>query len=191
MGQESRDLTQLLVDVSRGRANATEELLPLVYEELRSLAWAKMRNERSNHTLQATALVHEAYLRLVDQTRITYHSRGHFYAAAACAIRRILIDSARRKNAQKRGGDWDRVDIDPQFEGMHRLDLLALDEALDELATVDPRAAQVVELRTFGGMTIDQTADLLDIGHATVERDWITARAWLLSKLGNGTADDA
>ncbi|MCB9844280.1 MAG: sigma-70 family RNA polymerase sigma factor [Phycisphaeraceae bacterium] len=180
---QTRDITQLLVDVSRGRADATEELLPLVYDELRKLAQSRMRRERPDHTLQATALVHEAYIRLVDQTRITFHSRAQFFSAASRAIRQILVDSARRKRSLKRGGDWERVELEPAIAEADRLDILALDEALTQLAGADPRAARVVELRVFGGVSIEQAAEMLGVSHATIERDWSAARAWLLARL--------
>lgn len=167
---------------------AWSDLLPLVYAELRRMASERLRRERRDHTLEPTALVHEAYVRLVDQTRATFQDRGHFYAIAARAMRHILIESARRRNASKRGGRRGRrslesAEFDVETPATDPLDLLALDEALGELAGADPRAARVVELRIFGGLSIDETADILGVGHATVERDQRAAQAWLLSRL--------
>jgi len=189
VASESPDVTQLLLDASNGRTDAAAELLPLVYDELKSIARRRMREERADHTLSATALVHEAYIRLVDQTRVTFHSRAQFLAAAARAMRQILVDAARQRDALKRGGGWERVDIEPSFVRTNTLDMIALDEALQQLAAADPRGAKVVELRAFGGMTIEQAAAVLGVGHATIERDWAAARAWLLSRLGE-TSDD-
>jgi len=194
MSTDHHDVTQLLEDASSGRAGAADALLPLVYAELRALAADRLKNERPDHTLQPTALVHEVYLRLVDQTRVTWRSRAHFFAAAANSIRRILVDSARKKKADKRGGGWQRVEIDAVkaddgSPGAGPADLLALDVALTELGEMDPRAARVVELRYFGGLGMTQVAEAAGTSLATVERDWASARAWLLGRLDH--PDDA
>jgi RNA polymerase sigma factor (TIGR02999 family) len=180
------DVTQILSKIESGDQKASEELLPLVYNELRQLAAARMANERVDHTLQATALVHEAYLRLVDVEQAQrWDSSGHFFSAAAEAMRRILIEQARRKAGPTAGGDHQRVDwselelVDDQFP----LDLLALDEALQRLAEHDPRSVEVVKLRFYAGLTIDQTAAVLGISPSTVKSDWLFAKSWLRAEL--------
>ena len=184
------DVTRLLQAIERGESQATEELLPLVYDELRRLARAHMGHERANHTLQPTALVHEAYLRLVGDTGARWDSRGHFFAAAAEAMRRILINRARDKKRLKRGGDRKRIDLD-QIESALQTDdvqLIALDEALAKLATEDATAAQIVKLRFFAGLNMRETAEMLGLAQRTAERQWAYARAWLYAELGR---DDA
>jgi RNA polymerase sigma factor (TIGR02999 family) len=177
------DVTQILSRIEAGDPTAAEKLLPLVYQELRRLAGAHMAREASDHTLQATALVHEAYLRLVN-TECVQHwdSRRHFFAAAATAMRRILVDAARSKHALKRGSGR-RVEFVDIAESTANEDLLALDEALGRLAAEDPLKAQIVELRYFVGMTGDQTAELLGISSSTVDRHWKFARAWLQTQV--------
>jgi RNA polymerase sigma factor (TIGR02999 family) len=180
------DITQILAAIEGGDPHAAAELLPLVYDELRKLARARMAEENPGHTLQATALVHEAYLRLVgpaDEPR--WASRGHFFAAAAQAMRRILVESARRKGTLKRGAEGERVAFDPeQFAAPERPeDLLALDEALDQLALDEPRVAELVKLRYFAGLTIPETADVLGVSPRTADAWWAFARSWLLAKL--------
>ena len=180
------EVTRLLEAIDQGDSHATAELLPLVYEELRRLARAHMAGERAEHTLQATALVHEAYLRLVEgATSRRWDSRGHFFAAAAEAMRRILIDSARRHASLKRGGDCQRIDLldQPTSTAANQIDLLALDEALAKLEAEQPDKAQLVKLRYFAGCTLDQTAELLGISRATAQRNWAYARAWLFGQL--------
>jgi RNA polymerase sigma factor (TIGR02999 family) len=175
------DVTRILDAIERGDAKATEELLPLVYEELRLLAAQKLAQERPGQTLQATALVHEAYLRLVGEGARQWNGRAHFFGAAAEAMRRILIDNARRKRRLKRGGDRDRVEIDHvelTVEGPSD-DLLALDEAISRLATVDERKAELVKLRYFAGLSLEQAADILGLSPTTAKRLWTYARAWL------------
>ena len=180
------DVTRILQDIEHGDAKAAGELLPLVYQELRRLAAFKMANEAPGHTLQPTALVHEAYLRLVDpgQTQ-QWDGRGHFFAAAAEAMRRILVESARRKKRLKHGGQLERVDVDAIDLPLPMPDdeLLALDEALDRLATVDLRAAAVVKLCFFVGLTQEQAAKELGLSLATAERLWSFARAWLFREM--------
>ncbi len=180
------DITQILHAIEHGDAKATDELLPLVYHELRRLAAHKMAGEASGHTLQPTALVHEAYLRLVGPGQAQqWDGRGHFFAAAAEAMRRILVESARRKKRLKHGVQLERVDVDAVELPLPMPDdeLLALDEALDRLATVDSRAADVVKLCFFVGLTQEQAAKELSISLATAERLWSFARAWLFREM--------
>jgi RNA polymerase sigma factor (TIGR02999 family) len=186
------DVTRILSAIEHGDPHAAEQLLPLVYDELRTLAAAKMAQEKPGLTLQATALVHEAYLRLVDRdTAQRWESRGHFFAAAAEAMRRILVENARRKAGPKAGGDRQRVDLDaiePPIEGP-RVDLIALDEALTALEAKDRRKADVVRLRFFAGLSIEQTAQALGISAATTNNDWSYAKSWLrLAMLGDEPA---
>jgi len=171
--------------ISGGDAAAADRLLPLVYEELRAQAGGQMQRERPDHTLQATAIVHEAYLRLVDQARASDADRNHFFAVAATTLRRVLLDHARTRGRAKRGGGWGRIELDPSVDwsGTRALDLLALDAALDRLAGLHERQARVVELRFFGGLTIAQTAEVLGVGTTTDEDDWALARAWLRREL--------
>ncbi len=178
--ETTHDVTRLLVDLQRGADGAADQLVPLVYDELHKLAVHYMRAERGDHTLQPTALVHEAYIRLVDQRNASWQNRSHFFGIAAQAMRRILVDHARRKRAGKREGG-DRVTLDESVaEAPQRsVDLIALDDALNKLASLDPRQARVVELRFFGGLDIEQTAESLGISPATVKRDWTFARAFL------------
>jgi len=180
------EVTRILSAMEHGEAHAAEQVLPLVYEELRRLAAQKLAQEKPGQTLQATALVHEAYLRLVDVDKVQrWDSRGHFFAAAAEAMRRILVDSARRHRAQKRGGGHERIDLPELAERAqgHPLDLLALDDALKELEEEHPQKAQVVKLRFFAGCTLEETAQLLGVSRATAQRHWAYARAWLFGHL--------
>ncbi len=180
------DVTQLLIDWSQGDRQALDRLMPLVYDELHRLARRFMRRERQSHTLQPTALVHEAYLKLVDQNRVAWQNRAHFFGVAAQLMRRITMVHVRDLRAAKRGGgEWLRVtlDSDLQLADQRAGDLIALDDALSDLATFDPRLARIVELRFFGGLQIDETAAVLGISKATVKREWQTARAWLHSEL--------
>jgi RNA polymerase sigma factor (TIGR02999 family) len=181
------DVTRILNAIERGDARAVDELLPLVYEELRLLAAQKLSQEPPGQTLQATALVHEAYLRLVGAERQDWVSRGHFFKAAAEAMRRILIDNARRKKSLKHGGGRRPVDLDESLavDGDSLAEqILALDEALAKLATQDRTKADLVKLRYFAGLTIEQAAKALDISHATAERYWDYARSWLRVEIG-------
>jgi RNA polymerase sigma factor (TIGR02999 family) len=176
------EVTRVLSAIEHGDSSAAEQLLPLVYEELRQLAAQKLAQEMPGQTLQATALVHEAYVRLVDVEQAQhFNSRGHFFAAAAQAMRRILVDNARRKNALRRGGDRQRLDLDLAEPEAPRLsdDLLALDAALQKLAAKDHRQAELVQLRYFAGLTMEQSAQCLGISLATANRWWNYARAWL------------
>jgi RNA polymerase sigma factor (TIGR02999 family) len=180
-------VTRILSSIRRGDPSAASQLLPLVYDELRKLAAQRMASERSGHTLQATALVHEAYLRLVEgDGRQRWDGRGHFFAAAAEAMRRILIDTARRHARPKHGGDLKRVDLDEAADlgQPSSIDLVALDEALAKLAAQEPVKAELVKLRFFAGLTIPDAAEVLGISHATAERYWTYARLWLYCELG-------
>jgi len=178
--QEPHSVTELLVAWAAGDEGSLERLTPLVYDELRRLARRHLAPERGD-TLQPTALVHEAYLRLIDQRSVNWQNRAHFYAIAARLMRRILIDHARRRVAERRGGGAIHMTLDEAVAvSMARsAELLALDEALGELATVDPRKSRVVELRFFGGLSVQETAEVLGVSEVTVMRDWRTARAWL------------
>ena len=188
------DVTRILSQIEQGDPEAAEQLLPLVYDELRKLAAQKMAQEKPGQTLQATALVHEAYIRLVDVEKAQHwNSRGHFFAAAAEAMRRILIGHARHRRSQKAGGHHQRLDlsdVDPEIQGP-QLDLIALDEALERLAARDPRAAALVKLRFFAGLTVPQAADAIGVSVATAENDWSYAKSWLrldLSDSDHGTS---
>ncbi len=186
--QIAHDVTVLLNASSRGDQDALGRLLPLVYEELRTLAGRHMQGERSDHTLQPTALANEAYLRLVGQREVDWRGRAQFFALAAQAMRRILVDHARRHAADKRGGDYRRVDMDV-VDSLDLQDqavnLLEIHNALARFSTIDPQAGRVVELRFFGGLTVEETAAVMDISERTVKRDWRAARAWLARELGD------
>lgn len=180
------DVTQILSRIESGDASAAESLLPLVYDELRKLAAAKLANEKPGQTLQATALVHEAYVRLVDSDQAQHwNSRGHFFGAAAEAMRRILVDQARHKRSQRGGGNYQRIglsSVEPVVQA-NQLDLLALDEALHQLAARDPRAAELVKLRFFAGLSVSEAAKALAVSVATAENDWAYAKSWLKLQL--------
>jgi RNA polymerase sigma factor (TIGR02999 family) len=182
------EVTRILSDLAQGRAHAAEELLPLVYEELRKLAAARLAEEAAGHTLNATALVHEAYLRLVEPADAArWDNRGHFFAAAAEAMRRLLVENARRKKREKHGGGRHRVElelVEPLLQGPSE-DLLALDEALTRLTAHDPIKAEVVKLRFFAGLTMPEIARSLDLSLATVERYWTFARTWLYAEMAD------
>ncbi|MEO8138575.1 MAG: sigma-70 family RNA polymerase sigma factor [Gemmatimonadota bacterium] len=179
------DVTRLLADLSGGHTGALERLLPLVYDELKQLAASQLRRERDEHTLGPTALVHEAFFRLVDQRSVSWQGRAHFFGVAAQAMRRILVDHARRRSAAKRGRQH-QVTLDSEAAGADEApadEVLAVDEALERLAAVDPRQAKLVELRYFAGFSIEEAAQLLEISPATAKRDWTFARAWLQREL--------
>jgi RNA polymerase sigma factor (TIGR02999 family) len=173
-----------------GDEAAAERLLPLVYSELRALAGAAMKRERPGHTLQPTAVVHEAFLRLVGSDQAAWKDRSHFIGIATRVMRQLLIDHARKRGTERRGGDLQRVslvDVEQVSDGQDEsVDVLALHQALDELAQLDPRQAQIVELRYFGGLTGDETAELLGVSRRTVNGDWLMARAWLHRRLSEG-----
>lgn len=177
-------VAELLDASSRGNASAFDELIPLVYDDLRGIAHRRLRSERTNHTLDTTALVHEAYLRLVDQREADWRDRAHFFAVAARAIRNVLVDYARRRKALKRGGgDVPPLQVDTAVGGSSVVDLLALDQALSRLAERDPRLERIVECRFFGGMTMAEAAEALGTSLRTVERDWRRAKAYLYREL--------
>lgn len=175
------NITQLLGALSGGDTSVVAQLAPLVYDALRGIAHNQLRYERANHTLNTTALVHEAYLKLVEQPEAEWENRAHFYAVAAQAMRRILVDYARKHRAQKRGGGAEKLPLDEALvmAPERAEELLALDEALAQLETLDARHAQIVEYRFFGGLTIEETANVLNLSPATVKRDWTLAKAWL------------
>jgi RNA polymerase sigma factor (TIGR02999 family) len=181
------DVTQILSQIESGDPSAAEQLLPLVYDELRKLAAAKLAHEKPGQTLQATALVHEAYMRLVSAERAQeWKSRGHFFTAAAEAMRRILVDNARRKKSVKRGGHLERAGLDENqlSTADSRIDLIDLDAALDRLAARDVRKAELVKLRYFAGLSVRQAADALGISESTAHADWAYAKGWLRLQLG-------
>jgi RNA polymerase sigma factor (TIGR02999 family) len=183
-GIPERDITALLKDWSGGDRAALEKLMPAVYEELRRLAAAHLRSERPDHTLQPTALVHEAYLRLADQRSVEWANRAHFFSIAARIMRRILVDHARRRRALKRDGAALRLTLAEAPSEDRGPELLALDSALTSLESLDPRQAKIVELRFFGGLSVEETAEAAGISTATVKREWRTARAWLRREIG-------
>src|SRR5271156_6830414 len=184
------DVSKLLLAWTGGEQSALDKLTPIVYQELHRLARRYMKGERPGHSLQATALVNEAYLRLVDYKRMQWQNRAHFFAVSAQGMRRILVEHARRQN-QKRGGDVQRVALDEAVVvgDAKPADLRALDDALNALGQVDPRKAHVVEMRFFGGLSVDETAEVLKVSAVTVMRDWNTAKAWLYRELAGETND--
>jgi RNA polymerase sigma-70 factor, ECF subfamily len=179
------DATILLAELKKGDKEAASKLIPIVYDELRRLADSYMRHERSDHTLQATALVHEAYLKLIEQRSVHWQSRAHFFGIAAQVMRRILLDHARGHLREKRGGGERTLPIEEAlvFAPEQSLDLVKLDQALERLTKLDPRQGKIVELRFFGGLTVEQTAESLGISPKTVKRDWSLAKAWLHGEL--------
>jgi RNA polymerase sigma factor (TIGR02999 family) len=188
------EVTRILEELQQGDPSAADQLLPLVYDELRKLAAQRLAQEKSGQTLQATALVHEAYLRLVDTEKVRHwNSRGHFFAAAAEAMRRILVESARRKQAQKHGGGLRRVNLDKMdaLAAAPPDDLLAFDEALQRLTRHDPKAAQLVGLHCFAGLTVEQAAEALDLSRTSAYRLWTFSRAWLHCQLAGGREADS
>ena len=186
-GSGDRDVTTLLLQWRQGDRSALDELIPLVYRELRRVARARLRGEQAGGALQTTALVHEAYLRFVDLHGLKFENRTHFFAVAARLMRQILVDHARRKHAGKRGGGAAVIAFDRESPAMTAdiVDLLALDRALDELMAVEERLCRVVELRFFAGLTIDETAAAVAVSTATIERDWTVAKAWLYDRLSS------
>jgi RNA polymerase sigma factor (TIGR02999 family) len=189
------DVTRLLVSWSQGDQAALEQLMPLVYGELRRLASSYLRRERSNHTLQSTALVHEAFLRLVNQRDVRWRNRAHFYAIAAQMIRRILVDYARSQHSEKRGSGAVKLALDeaiavPLKSGLD-LDLLALNSALDQLSHLDAGQSRIVELRFFAGLSIEETAEVMNLSPASIKREWNSARAWLFREITHQTIRDS
>lgn len=185
------DITQLLLAWHEGDRGALDDLMPIVYDELRKIAASYMRRQSPGHSLQTTALVNEAYLRLIDSRRVNWQNRTHFFAISAQLMRRVLVDFARSKNAQKRGGEGVRVTFDEamQVPAKKGTDVAALDSALNELAKLSRRQSQIVELRYFGGLTEEEIGEMLGLSSRTVRRDWSVARAWLFRRLSEGTSD--
>ncbi len=185
MKTEQQNVTGLLVQWCEGDQLASQQLFPLVYDELRRLARSHLRRERPDHTLQSTALVNEAYLRLIDQRRVQWESRAHFFGIASRMMRRILVDYARAKKACRRGGGARKVTLTDGVSpaDSRSIEVLELNDALETLASLDPTGARVVELRYFGGMTIEETAEVLDTSPSTVKREWRAARTWLFREL--------
>ena len=188
-----QEVTQVLVDWNKGDQNAPDRLMPLVYEELRKLARNYLQRERSDHTLQATGLVHEAYLRLVDQSSMSWQNRAHFFAVAAQVMRRILVDHARSHRAEKRGGEREKIEFDEALAPSDEkaVDLIALDDALQDLGKLDPRQSRIVELRFFGGLTNEEIGEVLEISPRTIKREWRLAKAWLRREIMGREPDAA
>ncbi len=192
MSDKPGDVTRLLQELGHGNPNAVNELTPLIYDELRRLAGACMRRERPGHTLQATALVHEAYLRLLGQHEVEWHNRAHFFAVAATLMRRVLLDHARKRHTAKRGSAPNKATLD---EGLliaeeHLDDVIAMDECLTRLAAIDPKQARMVELRFFAGLGVEEIAAVEEISTATVKREWASAKAWLHREMTGGKGRD-
>jgi RNA polymerase sigma factor (TIGR02999 family) len=187
------NLTQLLKSAQAGDKRALDELFPLVYDELRRVADRQLRGERAGHTLQPTALVHEAYLRLIEQHSVDWRNRAHFFGLAAEMMRRILVNYALKRQAAKRGGHVTRLALDDavSFAEQREVDLVLLDEALRRLAVIDPQQSRIVELRFFGGLTIEEVAEALGISDSTVKREWRVARAWLYQQISGASPDPA
>ena len=189
--EKTQEITQLLIKLSNGQRAAVDDLLPLIYDELRSLASNYLRRERVSHTLQPTALVHEAYLKLVDVNQVTWQNRAHFFGVAANLMRRILIDYARQHKADKRGGEFQKLALDENIDkaAEQSTELVALDDALEALSKIDPVKSRIVELRYFGGLTVEETAEVMGISTITVKRPWRMPKAWLYGQLSNDDAD--
>ena len=187
----SAEITELLIAWSGGNREALDDLIPVVYDDLRRMAAGYMQREPPGHPLQPTALVSEAYIRLVDQRRVKWRNRAHFFGVAAEMMRRILVDQARRRRAGRRGRDWERVTLtglDLALNEPSQLDVLALHESLERLAVFDPQQARIVELRYFGGLTIEEVAEVVGVSEATIAREWTIAKAWLRANL-SGESD--
>jgi RNA polymerase sigma factor (TIGR02999 family) len=192
MSDVAKEVTQLLKELRGGNEAAVDKLVPLLYGELRHMAAAYLSRERRDHTLQPTAVVHEAYLRLVEQKEVQWQNRQHFFGVAAQAMRRVLVDHARRHQSLKRGGEAGKISLESAMVAANdrSAELVAVDEALTRLAAVDPQQARIVELRFFGGLTVDETAKLTGISPATVKRDWNVAKAWLTREIGKVKRSD-
>ena len=182
---DQEDITQLLIELSNGNRSTLDDLMPLVYDELKRMAAGYLRRERIDHTLQPTALVNEAYMKLIDQTRVSWQNRAHFFGVAAQVMRRLLVDHARQHNAEKRFGGLEKLQLDENIDKAVELsgELVALDEALKNLAKVDEPMAKLVELRYFGGLTFEETAEVLGVSVVTAKRHWKLARSWLYGQL--------
>ena len=182
------EITRMLLELTDGNEEVVNQILPHIYDELRRLASSYLRRERSNHTLQPTALVHEAYMKLIDQSRVKWQNRAHFFGIAAQVMRRILMDHARKHTAEKRGGEAELLPIEEEILIVSHdksAELIALDDALQQLAEMDERKAKIVELRYFGGLSIEETAEVLGVSVPTVNREWRMAKAWLYSEIAN------
>jgi RNA polymerase sigma-70 factor, ECF subfamily len=188
MEKSPSEITLMIANIAKGDQGAGEALLPIVYQELRSLAGKYLRGQRRDHTLKQTALVHEAYLKMIDQTQARWNDRAHFFAVAAMAMRQILVNHAVARAALKRGGGRAKIAISENIEGPEQaeFDPIALDEALKKLAAFDERKSKVVELRFFSGLTVDEVAEVMNVSKSTVEGDWRMARAWLSRELADG-----
>src|SRR5262245_47186470 len=187
MASSPDEITRMLIEWSNGEREALHKLMPPFYGEMRQIAGRVLKRERRDHTLQPTALVHEAYLRLIDQRNVNWQNRAHFFAIAAQAMRRIIVDHARRHNALKRGGDNLKVELEAAIllPGAGDVDVVKLDDALTALAAFDPQQERIVELRFFGGLSIEETAEVIGVSPATVKRDWSMAKAWLHREIQN------
>ena len=183
--QSAEDITRLLRELTGGNREALDQLLPMLYDELRKLAAAYLRRESREHTLQPTALVHEAWLRLADQSQVSWQNRAHFFGIAAQMMRRVLVDHARRHQADKRGAEFNLIALDEHIDAAAEpsFDLIALDDALRTLAALDPQKSRLVELRYFGGLSVEETAEVLGVSEPTVKRQWRTAKAWLYGEI--------
>jgi RNA polymerase sigma factor (TIGR02999 family) len=191
MTPSSSNVTQMLHDWSHGDREVLDKLVPVVYEELRRQAARYLKRERPGHTLQTTALIHEAYIRLIDQKNVHWQNRAHFYAISAKLMRRILVDHARSRQAAKRGGSDIKLPLEEAMitpEG-REVDIVALDEALERLAAIDPQQSRVVELKFFSGMSVEETAEVLGVSTRTVKRDWNVAKAWLRREISEGVVE--
>jgi len=190
---DTAKITDLLLAVSNGERDALDQLVPVVYDHLRRIAGAQLRHEIPDHSLQPTALVHEAYLRLVDQRQVHWRNRAHFFGVAASLMRRILVDHARARLADKRGGGLERVTLtgDEAVDSPRGIDVLALHESLERMAAFNPRQERIVELRYFGGLTIEEAAEVIGISEATLVREWTVAKAWLRADLSGVRVDGA
>ena len=188
MSSSAKEVTQLLMDWGKGDAQALNQLMPLVYNELHRIAGRYLRNERPNHTLQTTALINEAYVRIVDGKSVKWQDRAHFFGVAAQIMRHILVDHARSSRSAKRGGGVQKLTLDEAVAGSQErnLDLVALNDSLNSLAQIDPQQSRIIELRFFGGLTIEETAEVMSISPATVKRDWNMAKAWLYGEINRG-----
>ncbi len=185
MTADKIDATQTLAEITAGSANAADRLMPEVYDRMRGLARSMLDRESPNHTLQPTALVNEVYMKMVDQKRVDWRGKSHFFAIGAKVMRRILVDHARTKKRHKRGGQWQRIPLADEMRVSNRNDedVLAIEEALEKLSQVDPRQAEIVELRFFGGLTVQEVAEVLSVSKRTIEAEWTMARAWLRREL--------
>lgn len=187
--EQSADITQMLIEMTDGNTEVVNQILPLIYSELRKLASSYLRRERADHTLQPTALVNEAYLKLIDQKKVVWQNRAHFFGIAAQVMRRILLDHARKHTAEKRGGEAEVLPLEEEILVVSHeksAELIALDEALENLAKMDEQKARIVELRYFGGLSIEETAEVMGVSVPTINRQWRMAKAWLYGQVARG-----